>query len=89
MEYTIEGPRSCRGALCGWHFGKFGLSSLSVGDFVGLKPEVCRNCARSAVSMGFTPKPTVENNPDQDSSSESDSIGGNDSDSSMAKDSDA
>ena len=89
MDYTIEGPRSCRGALCGWHFGRFGLSSLSVGDFAGLKPEVCRNCARSAVAMGFTDKPTPVNDPNEDSSNESDSVNGSDGNSSSVRDSDA
>ena len=89
MDYTIEGPRSCRGALCGWHFGKFGLSSLSVGDFAGLKPEVCRNCARSAVAMGLTTKPTTKSDPNEDSSNESDSVNGSDGNSSSVRDSDA
>ena len=89
MDYTIEGPRSCRGALCGWHFGKFGLSSLSVGDFAGLKPEVCRNCARSAVAMGLTARPGPENDPEEDSSNESGFLDGSDDNSSSSKDSDA
>lgn len=53
LSVVAAGTPSGRTAMCGWHFGRFAASQLSIQDFGQLAAHHCANCRRSVRAAGL------------------------------------